>query len=82
MMVRTNQMLQIKEATHSKIHPNESEAEVHRRKKTIVQSVKQFHACFYRLYEKGMTHAMVSLQGLHLGDAFRHPDISASVGLK
>ena len=25
---------------------------------------------------------MVSLQGLHVGDAFRHPTVSASVGLK
>ena len=34
------------------------------------------------LYEKGLTHAMVSLQGLHLGDTLRCPNISSSVGLK
>ena len=34
------------EATHSKIHTQESEAEVHGQKKTHVQSLKQFHACF------------------------------------
>ena len=29
-----------------------------------------------------MTCSMVSLQGLYLGDAFRHPNVSTSVGLK
>ena len=29
-----------------------------------------------------MAHAIVDLQGLHLGDTFRCPNISASVGLK
>ena len=47
-----------------------------------MQSLKQSHACFYKLYEKGMTQAMVSLKGLHMSDAFRCPSISASVGLK
>ena len=32
--------------------------------------------------KRGMIHAMVSLQGLHFSDAFRHPNISTSVGLK
>ena len=65
MTLRTDQLLQIKEATHPKIYPCEPKAEVHRRKKTLVQSLAQFHAHFYWLYEKGMTHAMVSLQGLY-----------------
>ena len=52
------------------------------RKKTLVQSLKQYHAHFYQLYEKGMTCAMASLQGLHVGDVFRCPNVSASVGLK
>ena len=42
----------------------------------------QFHAHFYLLYEKGMACAIVILQGLHLGDTFRCPNVSASVGLK
>ena len=42
----------------SKIHSHESEAGVQGRKKTLVQSLKQYHACYYRLYEKGMTHVM------------------------
>ena len=51
-------------------------------KKTLVQSLKQFHAHFYQLYEKGMTHARVRLQGLHSVDSFRCPNVSASMGLK
>ena len=78
---RTGQLLQIKEATHSKIHPCELEAGVQGRK-TLVLSLKQFHAWFYQLYEKNMTDAMVSLQGLHSGNAFRCPNVSASVELK
>ena len=37
---------------------------------------------YYWLYEKGMIHTMVGLQGLHLGDALKHPSISAGIGLK
>ena len=48
----------------------------------MVQLLKQFHACFYWLYEKCMTCAMVGLQGLHLGDTLRHPNISTGMGLK
>ena len=44
--------------------------------------LKQYHACYYWLYEKGTTRAMVGLQGLHLSDVFRHSNISSSVGLK
>ena len=46
------------------------------------KALKKFHVCFYWLYEKGTTHAMVGLQGLHLGIAFRCPNVSASLGLK
>ena len=82
MTVRTNQLLWIKGATDSKIHTQESEAKVHGRKKTLMQSLNQFHACFYQLYEKGMTWAMVSLKGLFMSDAFRYSNVSASMGLK
>ena len=80
---RQNQLLQIKEATGMKnIYPQEHEADVHRKKKTLVQSLRQFHTYFYWLYEKGTTYAMVSPQGLHLGDALRCLKISASMGMK
>ena len=82
MTVRTNQLLQIKEATHLKIHTWESEAKVHGWKKTLVQLLKQFHAHFYQLYKKGMSKAMVGLQGLHISDAFRCSNVVASMGLK
>ena len=82
-MVKTNQLLQIKEATSAKnIYPQEHEAEVHGRKKTWVQSLKQFHTCYYQLYEKSTIHAMISLQGPHSDEAFRYPNISTSMGLK
>ena len=64
------------------IYPHEYEAEVHGRKKTLVQPLKQFQAQYYQLYEKGMSHTMVGLQGLYLGSAFRFPNISAGMGLK
>ena len=50
--------------------------------KALVLSLKQYHACYYLLYEKGVTRPMVGLQGLHSGDAFRCSNISSSVGLK
>ena len=78
MMVRTDQLLQIKEVTHLKIHPCESKAGVQGRKKTLVQSLKEFHAHFYWLYKK----AMVSLQGLHLGNAFRLPNCFCQHGVE
>ena len=77
-----NQLLQIKEVANAKnIYPQEHNVKVHD-KKTLVQSMKQFHACCYWLYEKSMACAMVGLQGLHSDEAFRHPNISGSVGLK
>ena len=50
--------------------------------KTLVLSLKQYHACYYWLYEKGMTRAMVGLQGLHSGDAFRCSNVSFQCGAK
>ena len=55
MAIGTDQLFWIKEATHCQVYPWESEAEVHGQKKTLVQSLKQFHAHFYWLYEKGTT---------------------------
>ena len=57
------------------------EAEVHGRKKTLIQLLKQFHACFYWLYERDTAWAMVGVQGLHLGDASKHYIVSSSAGL-
>ena len=81
-MDRTRQLLQIKEAMYLKIHPCESEAGILGRKKTLVQSLKQYYAYFYWLYIKNTTCDMVSLQGLHSGEAFRCPSVSTSMGLK
>ena len=83
MMVQTNQLFCIKEATNVKhIYLQEHEAQVQERKKTLVQSLKQFHAHFCQLYKKGMTHVRDSLLGLHSRNALRCPNISASMGLK
>ena len=83
MMVCTDQLLQIKATTNTRnIYPQEHEADINQWKKGLVQSLKEFHACYYQLYEKGMTHAMVGLQSLHLGNTLKHPSISAGVGLK
>ena len=72
----------MKEATHSKIHIRVSEAKVHGQKKTLVQSLKQFHACFHQVYEKGMTWVMVNIQGLHMSDGFKCSNVLANVGLR
>ena len=56
--------------------------ETHGWARTLVLLLKQNHDHFYHFYEKGMTRAMVGLQGLHLSDAFRHSNVSSSVGLK
>ena len=71
MMTRTDQLLHIAEATGSRVYTRESEVGTHGPAKALVLSLKQFHAHFYRLYEKGTTRAMVGLQWLH-----------TSVGLK
>ena len=47
-----------------------------------MQSVKQFHAHLYQLYEKGISQAMVSLQGLHMSDAFRYYNALTNMGLQ
>ena len=81
-MVRTDQLLCIAETTNSKIYIRELEAETHGQAKTLVLSVKQYHAHDYHFYEKGMTRAMVGLQGLNSSNAFRCSNVSSSVGLK
>ena len=53
--VRTDQLLHIKDVIHSKTHIRESEAEVHGQKKTLMQSLKEFHTHFYGVYEKSTT---------------------------
>ena len=50
--------------------------------KALILSLKQYHAHYYWLYQKGMTRAMVGLQGLHLGNTFRFSNVSSSVGRK
>ena len=50
--------------------------------KTLVLLLKQYLTHYYHFYEKGMTRAMVGLQGLHLSNTFRCFNISSSVGLK
>ena len=80
--VKTDQLLCIAEATSSKVYTWELEAEAHSWMKALVLPLKQYHTHYYRLYEKGMTRAMIGLQGLHLGDTFRHSNISSSVELK
>ena len=83
MMTRTDQLVCIAEATGSKIYTRESEAGTSGSAKAlVVLSLKQFHVHFYRLYEKGTTRAMVSLQGLHSSNAFWHPNVLASMGHK
>ena len=81
-MVRMDQLLCIKEATNSNVYTWKSEAKAHGQTKTLVLSLKQYHVCYYRLYEMGTTRVIVGLQGLHLSDAFRCSNVSSSVGLK
>ena len=83
MVVCTDQLLQIKAAPNARnIYPWEDEADIDRRKKAWVELFKQFHTHYYWLYEKGMTCAMVGLQGLHSADALKCPSISAGIGHK
>ena len=82
MMVRTDQLLLITEATNTKVYTCESEARAHGQMKSMVLSLKQYHACVYWLYEKGITRALVGLQGLHSGETFKCSNVSSSVGLK
>ena len=79
MTIQTEQLLWIKEATHPKVYTWESQAKVHGQKKTLVQSLKQFHAYFYWLYEKGMTQ---SASKDYMSETFRCSNVSARVGLK
>ena len=82
MMVCTDELFQIKVAINVRnIYPQEHKVDFDGREKALVQLLKQFHACYYQLYEKGMTHAMMGLQGLHSSDTHKCPHISAGVGL-
>ena len=82
MMFRTDQLLCINEATGFKFNTRDSEAKTHGRTRTLVLALKQYHAHYYQFNEKGMTRAMVGLQGLHVSDAFECSNVYASVGLK
>ena len=79
---RTHQLLCIAKATGSKIYTRDSEAKTHGRMKTLVLLLKQYHTHYYQFCEKGTTHVMVDLQGLHMNNAFWSSNVSASVGLK
>ena len=61
MTVRTDQLLCIAEATNSKVYIQESEVEAHGQMKALVLPLKQYHAHYYWLYEKGATRVMVGL---------------------
>ena len=82
MMVRTDQLLCIMDATSSKIHQWGSEAETDGRVKKLIQSLKQYHSRFNCFYEKGSKRAMIGLQGLYSNDTFWCLNIAASMGLK
>ena len=60
------------------------QAGVQGRNKTLVQSLKQFHECFYLAIQEGTTHAMVRLQRIAFWQCFQAcPTVSAiSMGLK
>ena len=75
MTIRADQLLCIAEATGSIIYTREPEVETPGLAKALVLSLKQFHAHYYRLYKKETTRAMVGLQGLHMSDAFWHPNV-------
>ena len=61
MTTRTDQLVCIDKATGSKIYTRESEVGTHSSAKALVLSLKQFHAHFYRLYEKGTIRAMIGI---------------------
>ena len=70
MMNRTDQLFHIAEATGSKIHTRELESDTDGRAKTLVLSLKQYHAHYYQFYEKATMRTMVGLQWLHTSNAF------------
>ena len=63
MMVRTDQLLWIKEATHTKVHTWESEAEAHGQMKTLAQSLKQPHACFIHCMKRAQLEPWLAFKG-------------------
>ena len=82
MMVRTEQLLCIAEATNSKIYTRDSQAKAHGWVKSLVLMLKQCHTHYYHFYKNRMTRAMVGLQRLHSSDTFRCSNVSSGVGLK
>ena len=48
LMVRTDQLLCIAEATGSKIYTRELEAETHGKAKTLILLLKQYHTHYYQ----------------------------------
>ena len=82
MVVRTDQLLCIAAATDSQIYTWDLGGQTHGQVKTLVLLLKQYHTHYYCFYEKGMTRPMVGLKGLHTSSAFRHSNVSSSVGLK
>ena len=81
-VVRTDQLLHIAEATGSKFHQQDSEAKTDGRVKKLVQLLKQYHAWFYHFYEKASTRAMIGLHRLHSNDLFQHMNVAGDVALK
>ena len=69
MAVCTDQLLLIKAATNMS-------------KRVLVWSLKQFCTHFYWLCQKGITHTMMCLQGLHLCNTLKCLSISGGIGLK
>ena len=82
MATRTDQLVHIAKLLAPKFTPRESEVGAQDLVKAFILSLKQFHAHYYRLYEKGTTRAMMGLQGLHSSDAFWCLNMSARVCLK
>ena len=76
------QLLCIAVATDSQIYTRDSDTKAHGWAKTLVLSLEQYHTHYYHFYEKGITSAMVGLQGPHSNNAFRCSNISFNVGLK
>ena len=82
MMVRTNQLLHIMEATGSKSTSGGQKLRQTAEQKKVVQLLKQYHAWSYHFYEKVLTRAMIGLHGLHSNDVFWCFNVAASMGLK
>ena len=82
MAIRTKQLLWIKEATHSKVYTWESEAKIHGPDENSHAISKTIPCTLLLIIWKGYDPGHGWLLGLHISDAFRHSNISTSVGLK